>query len=96
MKILEGFKKRLKDIAESYERHSHGTEILFSAASLKAEKVPSTEEYLMPPVIVWDPLLVLTKATLLNLHCWYPRNGKMGFLTGTFRERYMVRTVWCC
>ena len=57
MKILEGFKKRLKDIAESYERHSHGTEILFSAAPLKAEKVPSTEEYLMPPVIVWDPLL---------------------------------------
>lgn len=59
MKLLEGMKTCLKTIAESYERNPYGAEIVLPSMSHGCEKLPALtmEEYLTPPVIVWDPLL---------------------------------------
>ena len=61
MKLLEGMKTRLKDIADSYELNPHGAEIKIptfsSKISLGCEKLRDVVEHLNPPLIAWDPLL---------------------------------------
>jgi len=52
MKLLEGMKTRLKEIAKSYELNPHGAEIIIPTFSSKighgCEKFPEVEEYLQP------------------------------------------------
>lgn len=76
MQLLKEVKEYLLKTTAFYEQQPHGPDIIsppLPTASVTASTIPKPGQYLLPPVIVWDPLLqfpnVFNGQILCNKEC---------------------------
>lgn len=69
MKLLKEVNDYVVSLTNLFEQNPHGPDIITPILPTRLQKQPKSTEYLLPPVIIWDPLLQFPHIFAHQFYC---------------------------